>query len=443
MVLFLFSGSASCKKETTVPEENTHESLRTLPSQAALFHTKQFSGKVATDWFTLEADLCRTTPGFGPGISGRALAYTALALYESVVPGMPSYQSVFSRVTGEKFNIDHKKDYYWPATANASIAEIIRKLFVATNTTNKAAINRLEAKYLASYQDKATVEQLNSSVEFGKMVANAVFNWSKSDGGIPPFGAYSPTLPVPSGLWEPTPPFFAPGVSPNWGNNRSIIPAVSSMPLPPPPTTFSEDPSSAFYKMANDVYQQSTRLTADDILLVKTWFDLPENYNGQTHLTKVLTQLIKEENFDLEKTAAAYAHHGIAVSDAAIPCFKAKYAYKLVRPITYIRKVLGHSTWNTVFPTPPHPEYTAAHAAISGASATVLRYYFGNNYPFTDHTHDALYGPFSYNTIEEYEKGSGWSRVLAGVHYLPSVEVGLEQGRTVGNLVLAFPFKKE
>ncbi|MEJ7675212.1 MAG: hypothetical protein WKF59_21530 [Chitinophagaceae bacterium] len=160
-------------------------------------------------------------------------------------------------------------------------------------------------------------------------------------------------------------PVFAPGVVPNWGVNRPIIPDVASMSLPPAPTAYSEDPSSAFYKMADSVYQLSTQLTADDKLLVKTWFDIPENYSGQTHLTKVLTQLIKEENFDLEKTAAAFAQHGIAVSDAAIPCFKAKYAFKLVRPITYIRNVLGHPTWNTVLPTPPHPEYTAAHAAIS------------------------------------------------------------------------------
>ncbi|MEJ7675213.1 MAG: hypothetical protein WKF59_21535 [Chitinophagaceae bacterium] len=62
------------------------------------------------------------------------------------------------------------------------------------------------------------------------------------------------------------------------------------------------------------------------------------------------------------------------------------------------------------------------------ASATVLRFYFGNNRSFTDHTHDSLYGSRSYKTIEEYERGSGWSRVLAGVHYIPSVDVGLQEG---------------
>lgn len=430
-VIFLIAGIASCKKDT--PDKN---------AQAALFQTKQYSGTVATDWITLEADLTRTTTGFGPGPSGRAFGYTGLALYEAVLPGMPSYQSVFSRIAGQTFIADQTKNYYWPAAANAALAQMLRNLFVDASTQNKAAIEQLEAQYSGSFQNKATAEEINRAVEFGKMVANAVFEWSKTDGGVPPFTSYNPTLPVTPGTWQPTPPFFAPGVVPNWGSNRPIIPDVASMPLAPPPTPYSEDPSSAFYKMADTVYQLSTQLTADDKLLVKTWFDIPENYNGQTHFTKVLTQLIKEENFDLEKTAAAFAHHGIAVSDAAIPCFKAKYTFKLVRPITYIRNVLGHPTWNTVVPTPPHPEYTAAHAAIAGASATILRFYFGNNHPFIDHTHDSLYGPRSYSTIDAYEKGAGWSRVLAGVHYIPSVDVGSQQGRTVGNLVMAYPFKK-
>jgi len=412
------------------------------PEVSELSHTNQFSSKVATDWFTLEADLARANSAFGPGTAGRAFAYTGLALYESVVPGMPSYQSVYGPITSSYFSTEKKKDYYWPACANAALAEIIRKLFVTSSSQGQDAINKLDSSNLASYQGKASTEQLDLSIAFGKLVGSSIFEWSKADGGVPPFTTYTPTLPVPLGEWEPTPPAFAPGVTPNWGSNRPIIPAVANLPLPPPPTPYSEDPSSGFYKMANDVYQQSTHLTPDDTLLVKTWFDIPGNYNGQTHLTKVLTQLIQAEGFDLEKAAAAYAQHGIAVNDAAIPCFKAKYTYKLIRPITYIRRVMGHTTWNTVLPTPPHPEYTAAHAVITGASATVLSYYFGNNYSFTDHTHDALYGPRSYQTIDEYKKSAGWSRVLAGVHYIPSVDIGYTQGKAVGDVVLAFPFKK-
>ncbi|MEJ7675211.1 MAG: hypothetical protein WKF59_21525 [Chitinophagaceae bacterium] len=137
-------------------------------AQSALFQTKQYSGKVATDWLTLEADLTRTTIGFGPGPNGRAFGYTGLALYEAVLPGMPSYQSVFTRITGKTFTTEQMKNYYWPAAANAALAQIIRNLFVDASTQNKAAIEQLEAQYSGSFQNKATAEEINRAVEFGE-----------------------------------------------------------------------------------------------------------------------------------------------------------------------------------------------------------------------------------------------------------------------------------
>jgi hypothetical protein len=44
----------------------------------------------------------------------------------------------------------------------------------------------------------------------------------------------------------------------------------------------------------------------------------------------------------------------------------------LVRPITYIRDVMGHSTWNELFATPEHREFPAAYAANGGVVAAML-----------------------------------------------------------------------
>ena len=391
-------------------------------------------------WINLQQNLSKTTPGFGPGVTARAFGYCGLALYESVLPGMPSYQSYLSKVTGKVYPIDKKKDYYWPASANAAMAEIIRGLFAATSDANKASIEALEASNYASYQGAAPLEQLEASAAYGKMIAKAVFEWSKSDGYLDPIPPF--TMPVGPGYWIPTPPAFGPPVATNWGDFRTFYPGVAEKTQPGAPTTYSENPSSDFYKMANYVYEVSQNLTNDDILLAKTWADIPGNYNGQAHFTNVLTQLLAENNANLELAAYAYAKHGMAIFDAGISVFKTKYKYLLIRPISYIRNVLGKSTWNTVIPTPSHPEYSAAHATISGASQKILESLFGKNYAFTDHTHDALYGPRSYTSFEDYASQSGWSRVLAGVHYKPSVDVGLIQGRKVGDYINSIPLKK-
>ncbi|MGZ8540607.1 MAG: hypothetical protein ACXWV6_08170 [Chitinophagaceae bacterium] len=102
---------------------------------------------------------------------------------------------------------------------------------------------------------------------------------------------------------------------------------------------------------------------------------------------------------------------------------------------------MGHTTWNTVIPTPPHPEYTAAHAVISAASAVVLEKIFGTHYSFTDHSYDATYGPRTYNSFDDYAKEAGRARLLAGIHYSPSIATGLTQGRQVGNKVVLLRLK--
>lgn len=91
--------------------------------------------------------------------------------------------------------------------------------------------------------------------------------------------------------------------------------------------------------------------------------------------------------------------------------------------------------WNSVIPTPPHPEYSAAHAVVSSASATVLEGIFGNHYNFVDHTYDDIYGARSFNSFEDYAKESGRSRLLAGIHYAPSIATGLVQGKQIGTMV--------
>ena len=53
-----------------------------------------YSAAVATEWTSLALSLTQQTPGFSPPIASRAFGYLGLALYESIVPGMPGYTSL-------------------------------------------------------------------------------------------------------------------------------------------------------------------------------------------------------------------------------------------------------------------------------------------------------------------------------------------------------------
>ena len=163
----------------------------------------------------------------------------------------------------------------------------------------------------------------------------------------------------------------------------------------------------------------------------------------------ILTQLLQEQNSSLEFTAIAYAKMGFALSDAFVCCWKTKYETNCMRPINYIRKYIDVRFVPSIT-TPPFPEYTSGHSVQAGAAAEVLTNLFGANYAFTDKTLDRFQKsadkrylmnrsfPNFYTMAEE----SSMSRVYGGIHYRQACEVGVSQGRIIGQEINNLKWKK-
>ena len=122
-----------------------------------------------------------------------------------------------------------------------------------------------------------------------------------------------------------------------------------------------------------------------------------------------------------------------------------KYEKLIDRPIKYIRNVLGHSTWNPLLSTPPHPEYPSGHSQTGGAFAAAMNSLFGSNYQITLHTYDNLgMSPRSYNSFDEMVEDIGKSRVYAGIHYTYTCVESAKQGaRIATNILNTLKFKKD
>jgi hypothetical protein len=81
----------------------------------------------------------------------------------------------------------------------------------------------------------------------------------------------------------------------------------------------------------------------------------------------------------------------LAIADAAIGCWDAKYTYVFWRPITAISladtdgnpATMADPTWMPLFATPAHPEYPSGHSCLSGAAGRVLANYFGEHTSFS------------------------------------------------------------
>ncbi len=399
-------------------------------------HIKKYPGDLAVKWAKLQMTISRATPGFGPGAT-RAFAYSGLTLYESVVEGMPGHKSVASNLIGTKVQPSKQHPFhFYPASANAAMAQTLKSFIPTASPASIATIDSLEAAFNEEFSHQVPAELLNKSIEYGKKIATTIFEWSKSDGFVEA-AAKNASYPIPTGfgLWKPTPPAFIPPVNAYVNETRTFVKNILTKTLPKPPIPYSEEAGSAFYNQANYVYTISQSLTPTDMLTVKTWGEFPGNYTSALRYQQLTINLLDDANLPLDVTALALAKHGMAIHEAVTCVFNAKYIHNVVRPIMYIREVIGHPEWNVVNTTPPHPEYPAAHAAVGRASSKALESIFGTKYRFTDRTHESLYGARTYNNLKAYSDEAGWSRVIGGIHYVESVKAGDAQGEKVGDLI--------
>ncbi len=406
-----------------------------------------YPGDVANAWFDLARDLVKTTPGFSPPVASRAFGYTGLALYESIVPGMPGYVSLSRQVTGltELPRQVPGAVYHGPTVANAALARVARSLWTSTSATNLAAIDALEQTNATAFQAQVPPDVYDRSVIRGREVADTVFYYSRTDGGHEGYASNFPASyvpPVGPGLWVPTAPAFSAALQPFWGQNRlfSASDVQSTDPGPPPP--FSTTPGSLFYVQADEVYQTTNNLSAEQSTIAQWWADNA----GQTstppgHSISLTAIALRATNANLALAAEAYAKVGIAVSDAFVSCWAAKYRYNLLRPITYIQQNIDPQ-WVPPLATPPFPEYTSGHSVQSGASAEVLTDLFGAAFPFIDDTNVGLgLAPRTFTSFFEAANEAAISRLYGGIHFRAAIDIGVQQGRAVGKLVNALSFR--
>jgi membrane-associated phospholipid phosphatase len=172
---------------------------------------------------------------------------------------------------------------------------------------------------------------------------------------------------------------------PRWGETRPfVLKTPADCPAPPPPA-YSEEPNSAFYKEAQEVLRIATQATQEQRQFALYWADDP----GKTptpagHWAFIATDLLKTRKGDLGQAAETYARLNLAMADAFIAAWHAKYMLNVLRPVTYIQLGLDSNWVPQLMHTPPFPEYPSGHSVQSSAAAGVLASQFGAATAFTD-----------------------------------------------------------
>lgn len=452
IVLLLMFGVFACQKESPVllPDE--------LPK------TADFDNEVALEWMQFYLEIERYTPGYLPPVSARASAYICLAAYQAVVPGMAeSYNSLQSTFPAMKLpEAESGQEYHWPTALHAAYSSIFSAFFPTAPASMQQKLFALKQKFNIEFGQTVPADVYKRSSDFGTAVANAVYNWSKTDASG--HEAYlhntDPSYQPPNfaGSWQPTYPDYSQALLPYWGQVRTFV--ASSDDNAPQPLPFSTDPTSQIYVQAKEVKNLVNLIKGgqnyEDRWIANFWSDdCPIlTFTPSGRWIAVTNQLISTKKSSLDEAVYAYAKVCMALSDSGVRCWNEKYKYNYLRPVDYIRQMMGDTEWNTVmcpdgsgnYFTPPFPAYPSGHATFGAAAAEVLTDVFGISTAMTDRCHEGrtefISTPRSFQSFYEMAEENAYSRIPLGVHFRMDAEAGLKLGYQIGRKVNRLPWKK-
>ncbi len=394
---------------------------------------------MVTTWYRLVLELVRHTATYSPPVASRAFAYIGVAAHEALATGNPALVSLAGQLNGltpppPRAAGPHDEACVLQAALSAS-AQVF---FANTGPTGQRAMGKLGEQLGKKAMDGIAPDVAERSIAHGQAVAAHILAWSLDDGGAVVENMGFPQTFTPGENpqdWVPTSAIRqqqAP-LLPNWGMNRTFaMPAGTACAIPAPPA-YSDDPASAFYKAAKEVYDIGNSLTDAQKLSARFWSDDPMlSSTPPGHWISIAVELAERDSLPADRVTEVMALLGVAMADAFIGCWAAKYEFNLLRPVTFIRRHIDPK-WETFLITPPFPEYPSGHSTVSGAAATVLTHAFGDNFAFDDPTHEPENLPIrSFASFWEAADDAGLSRLYGGIHYRFAVEEGLTQGRCIG-----------
>src|SRR5207237_696031 len=138
----------------------------------------------------------------------------------------------------------------------------------------------------------------------------------------------------------------------------------------PPP--YATDTTSVLYRDALSLAETRRRITPEQREVALFWADnAGESGTPVGHWLSIAGQMVSEKHLDAPQAARLMLTTSVGMADAFIASWGYKYRYTLIRPRTYIRRVID-STWEPLIPTPPFPEYPSGHSTQSAAAAAAM-----------------------------------------------------------------------
>lgn len=338
----------------------------------------------------------------------------------------------------------HYTPIYVPAAAapgtskRAAAVQAAYATLVKLYPNQKAKFDQQRAASLAAITD--TNDAVQQGLLWGQNVADQVWGWRSQDGfsdAPPPYlGGTQP------GQWRPTPPAMAPGLAPQLATSTPwVIRSPSQFRLAGPPAMTSDQYTADFNEVSRMGRSTNSGRTADQTLFANFW----QVGNPPDYWDPVVTSLAAQHHFSMSQTARLLALVNLAMADAQVGCWDAKYTYSFWRPITAIQMgdtdgndaTAPDSAWSPLIVTPPFPEYPSAHSCVSGAAGRILSQTFGEESSFnvvSIATPGVTRTFHSFSAALEEVKNA---RVFGGIHFRTACVDGTALGIAVSDYVMS------
>ena len=369
---------------------------------------------VVTDANAKAAEIAAKHPATPPAV--RTMAIVQVSVFEAVSAITGRYPAFRAKVTAPP-----------GASVEAAVASATRTALLKLMPAQQAAI---DADYQAALKPLTDGRAKSDGIGVGEQAAAAILASCADDGSVAP-NTYQPH--TTAGVYVPT---MFPAV-PHWGKRKPWVMASADQFRPgPPPSLTSETWKRDYAEIKALGGKNSTQRTAEQTAIAQFW-----EATAPVVYWPVARSVANAPGRDVADNARLLAVAAMAMDDALIAVFDAKYTYNFWRPVTAIRNADGDARdpgWTPFIDTPMHPEYPCAHCIVSASLGAVLSAELGTGpVPKLSSTSYTAGGAVrTWGSVGDFVQEVAVARIYDGVHYRNSSEVGTAMGKAVGELAV-------
>jgi hypothetical protein len=369
-----------------------------------------------------------TFPFATPPYAARAYAYVAAAQYDALVAAW-YYKTLYNRAA--PYNADATVNVLIPKSALPSYpsedavvigvtTELLKLLFPGDQEfIQLKAEEHKRARIIAGANVRSDLE---AGEALGKSVAQKFVTRARGDRAGAAIGNQTIWTQMENDAvtrgeipWISQESPKRPPMLPLFGRVKTFLfdslTMVTTIRPPAPPSTSSQQ----FKDELEEVYSFSKNPTREQIRIAHFWADGLSTYTPPGHWNAIATEDFVKQNFSEVRWARNMGLLNMALMDAAIACWDAKYVYFNPRPSQIDPRI------KTTTGLPNFPAYISGHSTFSGAAATIL-------------------GHIIKTKASEYDaiaKEASESRIYGAIHYRSDCVLGLSTGNKVGNYAIA------